>query len=646
MAEAPLPPPSKLWDALVASAPEAVKYASHNPEQGPDSTIKHGTLSKRRSHFKDKLAPLHCLALMGRCDIIANMLRQYDNIEVNNTSFIKKWTPLMFAVQGGHLDVVKQLLDNGANVNYKSKDGSTALHLGVTLGCGVTVEKLLVYGAKVNMQDARGDSALHLCMGHVGTGTNRLGPCERHEMTSKLIQYGASACLMNNIGDTPLHVCLRYGHEVHLSKLLLSSPNADSSLKMANDTGHIPLQLSSDLSTTELLLMHGSPVDYQGPDGRTALHMLTSKPELVTLLIDHQADVNIRDKQGQTPLHLAVTDGNTSWQSICHLLMSMSDINVQDNHGDTPLHLTCYRAQTSSRNNSIIDLLINKGAKVDLQNSKGETALFVSLRCGHQKYAMQLLTAGASPDIQDKKGESSRSLDSRWVTKALTRRAENGSKSSKGKSHLLGTTASNLLAIVSAEEQKITKTAMPHGIASAKSHLVTDKKDSSNIVEKYKEQTRQPAAMRLKKPQSVTSGMLCGTDTNPSIIPLSVMAEESMVSTEEQLKHFKDHFATLCHEVSSFKELLEQAVDPAMSHGEFTGSSQTFKKASARSDIKNSNLPRCKQPNELSINQRPSYSPVCETAYQLPEDIQSLQSELNTLADVLQDVYQDEEGEM
>ena len=37
-------------------------------------------------------------------------------------------TPLMYAASGGRLEVVKYLVNNGANVNDKDKDGKFSIH--------------------------------------------------------------------------------------------------------------------------------------------------------------------------------------------------------------------------------------------------------------------------------------------------------------------------------------------------------------------------------------------------------------------------------------------------------------------------------------------------------------------------------------
>ena len=62
-------------------------------------------------------------------------------------------------------------------------------------------------------------------------------------------------------------------------------------------------------------------------------------------------------------------------------------VNAQDDYGYSPLHAAC-----SYRNSEIATWLLSQGARVDLKDSDGETALMV---CEDPVCADLLLTAGA-----------------------------------------------------------------------------------------------------------------------------------------------------------------------------------------------------------------------------------------------------------
>lgn len=59
-------------------------------------------------------------------------------------------TALFFAAQSGHLEVVKILLEAGANLELASQDGGNALFVAVQSGNVKIVKELLDAGANVN----------------------------------------------------------------------------------------------------------------------------------------------------------------------------------------------------------------------------------------------------------------------------------------------------------------------------------------------------------------------------------------------------------------------------------------------------------------------------------------------------------------
>jgi len=69
-------------------------------------------------------------------------------------------TALMWASMYGHIEVVKLLLEAGADVNAKTIDGDTALKWASDYGHTEIVKLLLEAGADVNAKDKWGNTAL------------------------------------------------------------------------------------------------------------------------------------------------------------------------------------------------------------------------------------------------------------------------------------------------------------------------------------------------------------------------------------------------------------------------------------------------------------------------------------------------------
>ncbi len=110
-------------------------------------------------------------------------------------------TALHMAAMGGHVEVVRALLAQGAAVNGGDSYGFTALHLAVWQGRAAVVEVLLAAGADVNAnRNHRRVTPLHVAaqFGHA-------------VIARRLIAAGADANVRAGNGETALGVARRLG---------------------------------------------------------------------------------------------------------------------------------------------------------------------------------------------------------------------------------------------------------------------------------------------------------------------------------------------------------------------------------------------------------------------------------------------------
>jgi ankyrin repeat protein len=92
-------------------------------------------------------------------------------------------------------EVLKELLNRGAEVNALDHYGRTALHQAVTRGQKTTVVELLRSGADITAQDYGGRTPLHLA---VASG--------RLDVVIMLLEKGADINARDNEGKTPLQL--------------------------------------------------------------------------------------------------------------------------------------------------------------------------------------------------------------------------------------------------------------------------------------------------------------------------------------------------------------------------------------------------------------------------------------------------------
>ena len=85
-----------------------------------------------------------------------------------------RWSALHYAVFGGHDKVAALLLDNGADINARSTNGSSVLMMAVYEGHEGLVKQLLARGADRSLKNERNEGALEWAFKHQRLGIARL----------------------------------------------------------------------------------------------------------------------------------------------------------------------------------------------------------------------------------------------------------------------------------------------------------------------------------------------------------------------------------------------------------------------------------------------------------------------------------------
>jgi ankyrin repeat protein len=109
-------------------------------------------------------SPLMMAALKGQLDLARQLIAR--GADVNKTG----WTPLHYAATGGHLEIIQLLLDNYAYIDAESPNGSTPLMMAAHYGTPAAVKLLLDAGADPRLRNQLGLTAIDFA--HKGGSTD------------------------------------------------------------------------------------------------------------------------------------------------------------------------------------------------------------------------------------------------------------------------------------------------------------------------------------------------------------------------------------------------------------------------------------------------------------------------------------------
>jgi serine/threonine-protein phosphatase 6 regulatory ankyrin repeat subunit B len=232
----------------------------------------------------------------NRIEDIKEWLTSYsediNKISENNWYSFTGLTPLTWAVIVGRTNIVRFLIEHGADINIKDGSGLSALSWSIIMGYPSVTKLLIEHGADLNAKDDHGKTVLMIAMLCFGKGIVELN--YETEIAKHLIEHGADLNARDDYGRTAL-MCL-------LEKVEKLAKNSKSYFSAITDE-------AKDI--IKLLAQHGADLDIKNNQGETALMMAVSSPfakftNFAEFLIENGADVNIKTDCGSNALRLAV----------------------------------------------------------------------------------------------------------------------------------------------------------------------------------------------------------------------------------------------------------------------------------------------------------------------------------------------------
>ena len=246
-------------------------------------------------------------------------------------------------------NVLNCLIENGADVNVRSADSKcTPLMTASEVNDLTVIKFLLEHGADVHLKDKNGLTSLHYAVIEVPDG---LIACD---VLKCLLENGADINALTNYNSTPLMVASR-SCDVNVIKFFLNHGSKNDGRAL-----HFACERAAQLDIMLCLIGNGADVNARGTGDCTPL-MTASRSghvDKINVLINHGANLHLQDDNGDTAMHYAVCSGSSGSNSLMALIAAGASQLMCNKQGLTPLLLaSCYGAS------SLVEQLI-KGSDI------------------------------------------------------------------------------------------------------------------------------------------------------------------------------------------------------------------------------------------------------------------------------------------
>ncbi len=342
---------------------------------------------------------------------------------------------LMPAALHGQIDLLRLLVEKGADVNKKWPDGSTAILWAAVGGRDDVVQLLKDHGAVRTLGQAAmiGDRKQVERFLKTGADIRQRGECGWTPLIAAAWggDCDAMQVLLTNLDELDgtgvdvgeaFRVAVWRGNIGAARLLLEHGPDVNA----ANEYGWTPLMEAAwegDVRMASMLLEAGARVDDKDVFGKTALlrSVELGHAGVAKLLLEKGADVNAAEPDGWTAaktaarrldmkmmnvlrqfgaevsLHSAAIIGDVA--EVQRFLEASMNADAADEFGRTPLIWAGAMGRPE-----VARLLVEKGAKVDLSDDSGRTALAWAAMRGEPETLKLLLDNGADVNATAKNG--------------------------------------------------------------------------------------------------------------------------------------------------------------------------------------------------------------------------------------------------
>lgn len=368
----------------------------------------------------------------GNKELIKQCLN--NQVDINEPGGRMSAPALHYAIYYKHSDIVVSLIEHGATLDCKDKEGLSAIQRAVFIAAPRIVRLLQKKGAlfehpdfdkaywgnlidysyaNLSLVDSIGSTLMHYAAANDQIQTliflkeqeAPISPRDKNantpllraalnghiEIINCLLKYGADLDEKNDQGNTALHLAALNGHTKIVIWLLEHGATFEKNNQ--GNTAFLCAAMYGHIETISWLLEHGVEygvnLDEKNNRGNTAFHFaaLNGHTETIAWLFKYRKSLTEKNIADRMAFLFGAVAGQT--ERISWLLEGL-DLHEKDGLGNTALHLAALNGHTET-----LAWLLDHGASLKETNNEKDTALHLAALNGHIETISRLLEYGA-----------------------------------------------------------------------------------------------------------------------------------------------------------------------------------------------------------------------------------------------------------